>query len=85
MMGNRLFNQFSMFCDNQGAIALAKNPVQHQRSKHIDIKYQFVRSEVQNGTMSLMYVQSEQNIADIFTKSVPKFKLQKFVKILMGI
>ena len=35
-------NPVSLYCDNQGAIALAKNPVQHQRSKHIDIRYHFI-------------------------------------------
>ena len=39
--------------DNQGAINLAKNPVNHQRSKHIDIKYHFIRSEIQKGNVRL--------------------------------
>ena len=51
--------------DNQSAIALAKNPVFHQRSKHIDIRYHFVRNEVQNGSNELQFVPSENNIADM--------------------
>ncbi|GFS13097.1 retrovirus-related Pol polyprotein from transposon TNT 1-94 [Elysia marginata] len=39
-------SQFTLFCDNQGSIALAKNPVKHQKAKHIDIKYHFVRDEI---------------------------------------
>ena len=54
--------------DNQGAINLAKNPVNHQRSKHIDIKYHFIRSEIQKGNVRLQYVTTEDNVADIFTK-----------------
>ncbi|CAB4009852.1 Poly (gag pol) of Ty Copia retrotransposon [Paramuricea clavata] len=58
--------------DNQGAINLARNPVHHQRSKHIDIKYHFIRSEIQVGTISLKYVPTEDNIADVFTKPASK-------------
>ena len=84
MTGNQSFSSFAMFCDNQGAIALAKNPVQHQRSKHIDIKYHFVRFEVQNGTMDLLYVPSEENHSDIFTKPLARVKFQKFSRTIMG-
>jgi hypothetical protein len=61
------FTPVTLHCDNQGALALAKNPVQHQRSKHIDIHYHFVRSEVQRGLLHLLYVTSKDNLADIFT------------------
>ena len=70
--------------DNQGAINLAKNPVNHQRSKHIDIKYHFIRSEIQNRNVTLEYVATEDNIADIFTKPAAKIKLQKFKGIILG-
>ena len=42
----------SLYADNQGAIALAKNPVNHQRTKHIDIKYHFIRLEVEQGVVN---------------------------------
>ncbi|CAB4041487.1 Hypothetical predicted protein [Paramuricea clavata] len=58
--------------DNQGAINLARNPVHHQRSKHIDTKYHFIRSEIQVGIISLKYVPTEDNIADVFTKPASK-------------
>ena len=64
--------------DNQGAIMLAKNPVQHQRSKHIDIKYHFIRSEVESGSIVLNYIPTDQDIADLFTKPVSKIKFRKF-------
>jgi hypothetical protein len=54
--------------DNRSAISLAKNPVHHNRSKHIDIKYHFVRLEVQNESVKLEYTASEDNVADMFTK-----------------
>ena len=67
--------------DNQGAIALARNPVQHQMSKHIDIKYHFVILEIQRGCIQLEYVQSVHNVADIFTKPANKARLGKFAPI----
>ena len=71
--------------DNQGAINLARNPIHHQRSKHIDIKYHFIRLEVKEERVSLEYIPTEENIADIFTKPAGKGKLQKFKAIMLGI
>ena len=62
----------TMFVDNQGTLNLAKNPVHHQRSKHIDVKYHFIRLEIANGNVDLKYVQSEENVSDIFTKPVSR-------------
>ena len=64
--------------DNMGAIDLCKNPVHHQRSKHIDIKYHFIRSKICDGSFVLEYVPSKENIADIFTKACTKLSLRKF-------
>jgi lactam utilization protein B len=57
------FTPVTLHRDNQGALALAKNPVQHQRSKHIDIRYHFVRSEVRRCLLQLLYVTSKDNLA----------------------
>ena len=75
---------FELYGDNQGALALAKNPVSHQRSKHIDVRYHFIRSHVNSGLMNLMYVPTQENIADVFTKAVSKTKMINFVKFLFG-
>lgn len=83
MLGN-VFSGVTLFCDNQGALALAKNPIQHQRSKHIDIKYHFIRSEIQNGVVNIEYVPSEHNVSDLFTKPVSSVKLKRFSNALMG-
>jgi hypothetical protein len=74
----------TLFADNQGAIALAKNPVHHQRSKHIDIKYHFIRQQVEDGSVDLQYVPSIDNIADLFTKPLSKMKLDSF-SIIRGV
>ena len=52
----------NLFVDNKGAIKLAKNPIYHQRSKHIDIRYHFIRNEVLNGNISLVYVPSRRYV-----------------------
>ena len=57
--------------DNQSCIAIAKNPVFHARTKHIEIQYHFVREKVLDGTISLEYCSTVDNAADIFTKPLP--------------
>jgi hypothetical protein len=63
---------------------LAKNPIHHQRSKHIDIRYHFIREEVKEDRVSLEYVPTMENIADIFTKPASKENLEKFKEIILG-
>ncbi|KAG2758708.1 Retrovirus-related Pol polyprotein from transposon TNT 1-94 [Phytophthora cactorum] len=57
--------------DNQGSIALAKNPEFHKRTKHIDIRYHFVREKVEDGQVVLQYVSTTDMLADIMTKPIP--------------
>ena len=68
----------TIFADNQGAIALAKNPIHHQRSKHIDVRYHYIRSEVKSKFVDLKYIESAKNVADMFTKPVTRAKLNEF-------
>ena len=67
-----------LYADNQGAIALAKNPVHHQRTKHIDIKYHFIRFAIEEGIVDLQYIPTGENIADQFTKPLSWVKLSDF-------
>jgi hypothetical protein len=64
-----------LWADNQGAQALARNPVLHQRSKHIDIRHHFIRDVLKSGTMKSKFVESKNNWSDFGTKpvSVPTF------------
>ncbi|GKA97918.1 hypothetical protein Tco_0825812 [Tanacetum coccineum] len=57
-----------IMCDNKGAINLSKNPVQHSRTKHIEIRQHFLRDNVQKGNITIEKVASEDNITGIFTK-----------------
>lgn len=65
--------------DNQGAISMAKNPVGHARTKHIDIRYHFVRERVQDGAITLKYIGTDEMVADILTKPLPKHRFEKLV------
>ncbi|GJV46409.1 hypothetical protein Tco_1430945 [Tanacetum coccineum] len=61
-----------IMCDNKGAIDLSKNPVQHSRTKHIEIRHHFLRDNVQKGNIFIEKVSSEDNIADILTKPLKR-------------
>lgn len=57
--------------DNQGCISISKNPSCHKRSKHIDIKYHFSREQVENKLITIEYIPTDKQIADILTKPLP--------------
>ncbi|GKB94191.1 hypothetical protein Tco_0980328 [Tanacetum coccineum] len=61
-----------IMCDNKWAIDLSKNPVQHSRTKHIEIRHHFLRDNIQKGNISIEKVSSEDNIADILTKPLKR-------------
>jgi hypothetical protein len=67
-----------IYGDNQGAIALAKNPQFHARTKHIDIQHHFVREKVAEGRIQLKYVPTTQQVADGLTKPLCRDKFQVF-------
>ncbi|KAE9040172.1 hypothetical protein PR003_g4054 [Phytophthora rubi] len=69
-----------IYQDNQGCIALAKNPVYHTRTKHIDIKFHFLREKVERGTIRLEYKPTDEMIADGMTKALARDKHEKYVK-----
>ena len=69
---------FQLFIDNQGALKLSQNPIHHQRSKHIDVKYMYVRQEIASGVVKPIYIPSNRNLSDVFTKPVSKAKLLSF-------
>ena len=81
---NQSFEPVQIYGDNQGAIALTQNPIQHQRSKHIDIRYHFIRDYVQKKNIEITYVPTDSNVADLMTKPCSKIKLRKFNKMLFG-
>ena len=68
----------TIFEDNQGAMALSKNPKNHSRTKHIDVKFHYVRESVDNGTIAVEYRPTAEMIADTLTKGLAKPKFEKF-------
>lgn len=68
--------------DNKSAIELAKNPVNHERSKHIDVRFHFIRDHVKEGNIELLHVASQDQVANIFTKPLPKVLFNKYKKMI---
>ena len=69
--------------NSTSAMALIRNPVAHQRTKHIDIKYHFIRNLVESGVVDIIYVPTENNVADLFTKAVFVATFLKLSKLLV--
>ncbi|GKC13113.1 retrovirus-related pol polyprotein from transposon TNT 1-94 [Tanacetum coccineum] len=65
-------NKIPLYCDNKSVIALCCNNVQHSRAKHIDVRYHFIKDQVENGIVELYFVRTEYQLADIFTKPLPR-------------
>ncbi|GJW97136.1 retrovirus-related pol polyprotein from transposon TNT 1-94 [Tanacetum coccineum] len=70
------YNRIPLYCDNKSAIALCCNNVQHSRSKHIDIRHHFIREQVEKGVVELYFVRTEYQLADIFTKALPRERFE---------
>ncbi|GJZ59358.1 retrovirus-related pol polyprotein from transposon TNT 1-94 [Tanacetum coccineum] len=66
------FNKIPLYCDNKSAISLCCNNVQHSRAKHIDVRYHFIKEQVENGIVELYFVRTKYQLADIFTKPLPR-------------
>jgi hypothetical protein len=71
---------FKIKCDNMAAITLTKNMSGHSRLKHIDIKHHWIQEAVKSGDIFVTYIPSEDNIVDLFTKTLPRPQFEKLVK-----
>ncbi|GJZ33617.1 putative ribonuclease H-like domain-containing protein [Tanacetum coccineum] len=78
------FNKIPMYCDNKSAIALCCNNVQHSRSKHIDIRFHFIKEHVENGVIELYFVNTEYQLADIFTKPLARERIEFLINKLVA-
>jgi hypothetical protein len=72
----------SLWCDNQSAIKLAKDPVQHQRNKHIELHMHFIRKLIHDRVIEVLFFPTEDQVADIFTKSLTEAKFSKLRSML---
>nr|GFB06792.1 hypothetical protein [Tanacetum cinerariifolium] len=78
-----VFNKIPMNCDNKSAIVLCCNNVQCSRSKHIDIRYHFIKEQVEQGVIELYFVNTEYQLADLFTKALGRDRI-KFLTNKLG-
>nr|GEU73856.1 hypothetical protein [Tanacetum cinerariifolium] len=74
------FDKIPMYCDSKAAIAISCNPVQHSRTKHIDIRYHFIKEKVEKGIVELFFVGTEYQLADLFAKALPVERFQYLVR-----
>ena len=72
-------SRITIYEDNQGAVYISGNPVDHNRTKHIDVRYHYVREKVADGAILVQYIPTEKQVADYFTKALPEEKFKDFV------
>nr|GEW45607.1 retrovirus-related Pol polyprotein from transposon TNT 1-94 [Tanacetum cinerariifolium] len=74
------FDKIPMYCDSKAAIAISCNPIQHSRTKHIDVRYHFIKEKVEKGIVELFFVGTEYQLADLFTKALPEERFKYLVR-----
>nr|GEY05131.1 retrovirus-related Pol polyprotein from transposon TNT 1-94 [Tanacetum cinerariifolium] len=74
------YDKVPIYYDSKSAIAISCNPVQHTRTKHIDVRYHFIKDHVEKGTIELYFVGTEYQLADLFTKSLPEARFKFLVE-----
>nr|GFC15780.1 retrovirus-related Pol polyprotein from transposon TNT 1-94 [Tanacetum cinerariifolium] len=74
------FDKIPMYCDSKAAIAISCNPVQHSRTKHIDVRYHFIKEKVEKGIVELFFIGTEYQLADLFTKALSEDRFKYLVR-----
>nr|GEW49774.1 integrase, catalytic region, zinc finger, CCHC-type, peptidase aspartic, catalytic [Tanacetum cinerariifolium] len=74
------FDKIPMYCDSKAAISISCNPVQHSRTKHINVRYHIIKEKVEKGIVKLFFVGTEYQLADLFTKALPVERFQYLVR-----
>ena len=74
-----------VYYDNSSAIDISKNPVQHFKTKHIEIRYHFIRDLVERNIVTLEYIPIERQNVDIFTKSLDRSKFETLRQVIVVI
>ncbi|GKD87428.1 retrovirus-related pol polyprotein from transposon TNT 1-94 [Tanacetum coccineum] len=74
------FDKIPMYCDLKAAIAILCNPIQHSRTKHIDVRYHFIKEQVKRGIVELFFVRTEYQLAALFTKALSEDRFKYLVR-----
>nr|GEY76393.1 putative ribonuclease H-like domain-containing protein [Tanacetum cinerariifolium] len=74
------FNKIPIYCDSKSAIAISCNPIQHSRTKHITVRYHFIKEHVEKGTIKLYFVKTDYQLADLFTEALPPDRFNYLVR-----
>ncbi|GKF36276.1 hypothetical protein Tco_0113034 [Tanacetum coccineum] len=73
------YNKIPLYCDSQSAIAISCNPVHHSCTKHINVRYHFIKEQVERGIVELYFVRTEYQLADMFTKALSQERFEYLV------
>ena len=71
-----------IYCDSESAIAISHNPIQHSKTKHIELRYHFIKDHILKGNIELIFVHTNEEIGDVFTKALDPTKLNTFLQML---
>nr|GEY39034.1 hypothetical protein [Tanacetum cinerariifolium] len=74
------FDKIPMYCDSKAVIAISCNPAQHSLTKHIDVRYHFIKEKVEKGIVKLFFVRTEYQLADLFTKALSEDRFKYLVR-----
>src|SRR5271170_3285508 len=81
-LGMSKYAPTTLYCDNQGAISLAKNPMHHAKTKHVDVQLHFIRDHIEKGTINVEYCPTEDMLADVMTKGLAHYRHSKLLTMM---
>ncbi|KAI3510697.1 hypothetical protein L1887_17829 [Cichorium endivia] len=73
------FLQFPIYCDSKKTIAISHNPIQHSMTKHIDLRYHFIKDQILQDNIELYFIPTDEQVADVFTKALDSTKFNNFL------
>ena len=72
-----------IYCDSETAIAISHNPIHHSKTKHIELRYHFMKDHILKGNIELIFVNTNEEITDVFTKALDSTKLNNILQMLV--